>query len=95
MSHTGRTDWGKNGLCKNYDTELFYPEPGQSEQSKKACSICKNCPVRIECLTEALVSQEQFGVWGGFTIRQRRKIANALSKNLNLDSVRRFIENVN
>lgn len=92
MSHTGMSNWNLKGLCKNFETDLFYPEPGESEKSKKACSVCKNCPVRAECLTEALENSEQFGIWGGFTLRQRRKILSHLRGRLSIDEVRRFIE---
>jgi WhiB family redox-sensing transcriptional regulator len=54
------------------DPDLFFPERGQSCTEAKA--ICAGCPVRTECLDFAIVSCEQFGIWGGTSERERRRI---------------------
>lgn len=50
--------------------QLFYPEdiadPEKRELSIKAAkAICKQCPIKVECLTYALESGQRFGIWGG------------------------------
>jgi WhiB family transcriptional regulator, redox-sensing transcriptional regulator len=68
--------WQARGLCAELPTSeadrLFFPERGQS--SKAARALCSECPVQAECLEYALERREAFGVWGGTTERDRRKI---------------------
>ncbi|HET8884472.1 MAG TPA: WhiB family transcriptional regulator [Candidatus Saccharimonadales bacterium] len=52
--------------------DLFYPDRGGSASlAKKVCSICS---VRPQCLDFALANDEKFGVWGGLSERERRKM---------------------
>ncbi|MCX4580387.1 WhiB family transcriptional regulator [Streptomyces sp. NBC_01571] len=63
------TDWRENSACGSADAdELFADSPRQ----KRAKLICMGCPVRTECLAEALDERIEFGVWGGMTERERR-----------------------
>ena len=39
---------------------------------KRASLLCVSCPVRSECLAEALDNRIEWGVWGGMTERERR-----------------------
>lgn len=64
--------WQAESRCLQVDPEIFFPERGGS--SKAARSVCMNCPVRIECLKYALANREQFGIWGGTSERERRKL---------------------
>lgn len=64
--------WQAEARCLVADPEIFFPERGGS--SKAARSVCTNCPVRIECLKYALANREQFGIWGGTSERERRKL---------------------
>lgn len=68
----GMPDWIEDGLCAQADPEAYYPDKGGSTQEAKA--ICRTCPVRNECLQWALDNDERFGVWGGLSERERRKI---------------------
>lgn len=61
-----------DGLCGQADPEAFYPEPGSS--SVEAKKVCRHCPVRVECLRWALETREQWGVWGGLSARERRRL---------------------
>jgi WhiB family redox-sensing transcriptional regulator len=54
------------------DPAFFYPEQGDQADEPKA--VCRPCPVRAECLEHALRYREKFGVWGGCTERERRRI---------------------
>jgi WhiB family redox-sensing transcriptional regulator len=40
----------------------------------RAKSVCRGCPVRTECLADALDNRVEFGVWGGLTERERRSL---------------------
>ncbi|MDQ3222017.1 MAG: WhiB family transcriptional regulator [Gemmatimonadota bacterium] len=60
-----------SALCAQTDPELFYPKKGGTGSAAKA--VCRLCDVRAECLTDALASGEQHGVWGGLSLGQRRR----------------------
>lgn len=60
------------GLCAQTDPEAFFPNKGQP--SKQAKQICQGCDVRAECLAYALARDERFGVWGGLSERERRRL---------------------
>ena len=64
--------WMADGLCAQVDPELFYPESGAPNRDAKR--ICAGCEVRAECLAYALAHRERFGVWGGTTERERRRL---------------------
>ncbi len=66
-------DWVLQGLCAQVDSEMFFPEKGGS--SNQAKGVCQRCPVRAECLEYALENNEQFGIWGGKSERERRKLS--------------------
>lgn len=67
-----REPWVEQALCAQIDSEIFFPEKGRS--TKEAKRICGMCPVRLECLQAALDREERFGVWGGLSERERRKL---------------------
>lgn len=64
--------WWDSALCAQVDTEVFYPEKGASAAEAKR--ICWGCEVRTECLEDALKNRERFGIWGGTSERERRKL---------------------
>lgn len=64
--------WQDQALCAQVDAELFYPEKGGS--TREAKSICAGCPVRMECLEYAMDRGEHFGIWGGLSERERRRL---------------------
>lgn len=65
-------EWQERGLCKESDPEIFFPEKGGSTREAKA--VCLRCPVRDNCLEEALAQDERFGIWGGLSERERRRL---------------------
>ena len=65
-------DWVEQALCAEVDNDLFYPEKGGSTRDAK--NICAVCPVAAECLDYALENNEAFGVWGGMSERERRRL---------------------
>ena len=66
-------DWTLDALCAQVDPELFFPEKGGS--TREAIAVCRSCEVRAECLQAALDNEERFGIWGGLSERQRRRLA--------------------
>ena len=65
-------DWWAQAACIGVDAELFFPERGDS--TKEAKEVCRTCFVRQECLEYALANLEKFGIWGGLSERERRKV---------------------
>ena len=66
------TDWQDAGLCAQTDPEMFFPEKGGS--TKDAKRVCRACDVRAECLEYALATDQRFGIWGGLSKRERRRL---------------------
>lgn len=64
--------WQTDALCAQTDPEAFFPEKGGSTRDAKR--ICSTCDVRSECLEYALKNDERFGIWGGLSERERRKL---------------------
>jgi WhiB family redox-sensing transcriptional regulator len=64
--------WQSDSLCAQTDPEAFFPEKGGSTRDAK--KICGSCEVRMHCLEYALENDERFGIWGGLSERERRKL---------------------
>jgi len=64
--------WQTGALCAQTDPEAFFPEKGGS--TREAKSVCKVCEVKQECLDYALAHDERYGIWGGLSERERRKL---------------------
>lgn len=64
--------WMDAASCAGLDPELFFPERGESSREAKA--VCAGCPVKAECLEWALSEPIKFGIFGGLSERQRRRI---------------------
>tara|TARA_Y100001951_G_C11277693_1_gene263077 strand:- start:837 stop:1124 length:288 start_codon:yes stop_codon:yes gene_type:complete len=64
--------WQEDANCKDKDPDLFFPNRGAS--TRKAKEICNACEVQEYCLEYAIVNAEKFGIWGGLSERERRKI---------------------
>ena len=64
-------DWTPKAACRaGSPDELFV----RGAEQNKAKQVCAGCPVRTECLAEALDNQVEWGVWGGMTERERRAV---------------------
>jgi WhiB family redox-sensing transcriptional regulator len=64
--------WRLDALCAETDPEAFFPEKGGS--TREAKRVCTGCPVRLQCLEDALRNDERFGIWGGLSERERRRL---------------------
>ena len=66
-------NWRLRAACREIGGDIFYPEPGDSIARIKA--ICASCPVRVECLQDALDTTDvEFGIRGGLSAHARRKL---------------------
>jgi WhiB family transcriptional regulator, redox-sensing transcriptional regulator len=65
-------EWQERALCAQTDPEAFFPEKGGS--TREAKRVCLTCDVRDECLEYALGHDERFGIWGGLSERERRRV---------------------
>ena len=68
----GELAWQAEALCAQTDPEAFFPEKGGSTRDAKR--VCGVCPVREECLQYAMDNDERFGIWGGLSERERRRL---------------------
>jgi len=69
--------WQDQALCAQTDPEAFFPEKGGS--TREAKRICVGCEVKQECLEYALMQDERFGIWGGLSERERRRLKRKVS----------------
>ena len=68
------TPWWWRTACDWNDMDKFFPHDGETfAEAKKLCDIC---PVKLECLTEALEEEHGscFGMRGGLTPTERQKL---------------------
>ena len=69
-------DW-RDAACRDADPELFFPDGDTRSaraQVKMAKLICRGCPVSATCLSWALDSNQEAGIWGGLTEDERRRL---------------------
>jgi WhiB family redox-sensing transcriptional regulator len=64
--------WYELAACRGRDADCFFPEKGGSTRAAKR--ICQTCVVQAECLEYALANDERFGIWGGMSERERRRL---------------------
>lgn len=65
--------WMKSGACRGFDPDIFFPDPMDLDAVADAKAICALCPVALQCLTFACVTDQQEGIWGGQTERERHE----------------------
>jgi WhiB family redox-sensing transcriptional regulator len=79
-------NWARKGQCQDAGLDAMFVRGAEQNRAK---NICAGCPVKMECLAEALDSKLEWGVWGGMTERERRAV---LKKRPNVTSWRRVFE---
>ena len=72
LLRTEDRSWQSRANCMGVDPELFFPERGTS--TREAKEVCRGCVVREDCLEYALANGEKFGIWGGMSERERRRV---------------------
>ena len=71
------TDWMADGLCRQVDPDLFFPDgrgAAVAIQNEKAKAVCEGCPVKAVCLEWAINTGQSAGVWGGMSEDERRPL---------------------
>lgn len=71
-STTDSFDPWEGALCSETDPEAFFPEKGESNREAKR--ICAECPLQVACLSFALTNGEEYGVWGGLSTGERKRL---------------------
>src|SRR5689334_24970980 len=79
-------DWPSYAACRTSDPDALFVQGAEQNIAKR---ICRGCPVRYECLADALDNRIEFGVWGGMTERERRAL---LRRHPRVASWRRMFE---
>ncbi|WP_300679958.1 WhiB family transcriptional regulator [Nocardioides sp.] len=64
-------EWALRAACRSSEPDLLFVKGAEQNKAKQ---VCTTCPVRSECLAEALDNQIEWGVWGGMTERERRAL---------------------
>ncbi len=70
MTASFREDWAADARCRGTGDILF----AEGAAQRRVRVLCDDCPVRRECLAEALDNNMEWGVWGGMTERERRAL---------------------
>jgi len=78
--------WAAKGACRSTDPDVLFVQGAAQNRAK---AVCLGCPVRTECLADALDHKIEFGVWGGMTERERRAL---LRRRPNVASWRQLLE---
>jgi hypothetical protein len=71
-----REPWVAEGICSQVDGDSFFPEKGGSANAAK--KVCQECPVAVQCLQYALDHDERWGIWGGHSEPERRRLKRGL-----------------
>ena len=79
-------DWASAAACRGSEPDELFVRGADQHRAKQVCTVC---PVRTECLAEALDNEIEWGVWGGMTERERRAL---LRRRPNVTSWRGLLE---
>lgn len=72
-------EWQRRGHCRGMDSAVFFHPDGERGLAReiraaKAKTICRSCPVMVQCRRHALTAEEPFGIWGGLDETERHEI---------------------
>jgi WhiB family transcriptional regulator, redox-sensing transcriptional regulator len=79
-------DWTTRAACRDEAPDKLFVQGAAQNRAK---TVCLGCPVRTECLADALDNRVEYGVWGGMTERERRAL---LRRRPEVRSWRQFLE---
>lgn len=71
MTRSYDEGWTARAQCAGRSPDELFVQGAAQRQARE---VCFECPVRLECLVDALDNRIQFGVWGGMTERERRAL---------------------
>lgn len=80
--------WADRAACRGMEPDRLFVPGAEQHRAKR---ICQHCPVKLDCLVEALDNRIEYGIWGGLTERQRRLV---LARRPELESWRPVLEAV-
>lgn len=89
-----------DAACKDKNVDMFFVDEGPISDNNirnniiKAVSLCNLCPVQDQCLMTAVNNDEEFGIWGGFTSKERKKIfgkKTIVKKKITIDEARELV----
>jgi WhiB family redox-sensing transcriptional regulator len=81
----GDQAWTQSAECAKPNQPLMFPDEGDAVGIEQARDVCNACPVRQQCLSEALDRNESHGMWGGMTAAERRVIRRKAARIPNAD----------
>jgi len=79
-------NWDNEASCQSVDPEVFFPER-QGDHATMATTICRGCPVRMQCLEFALNARLDYGIWGGLTEHERRSLRRSRQRKARREAV--------
>jgi WhiB family redox-sensing transcriptional regulator len=72
-----RQGWDEDAACRDSDPEMFFPDSMDTDEAIAARSVCRSCPVARECFGFAVTNNIGFGIWGGYSPKQRTEAVRA------------------
>jgi len=63
-----------SALCSQADPELFHADKADTGFTQAAKAICRDCPLKEPCLTWAMETRQEYGVWGGLAPQDRKRL---------------------
>jgi WhiB family redox-sensing transcriptional regulator len=67
-------EWLSQGTCGQIGGDMWFPDKSDRADVAACKKVCAGCPVRRQCLEWAMETVESFGIWGGLTVLERRKL---------------------
>jgi WhiB family redox-sensing transcriptional regulator len=88
-----RPDWRDRAACRNANPELFFPDDKRPSRAQVMAAklICGGCPVSATCLSWALSSGQEAGIWGGLTEDERRRLSRVSAQLPAVEAGRRYL----
>lgn len=79
--------WWAGALCRGRGHDIFFGTDDSHTSLKAAREFCSNCPVISDCLTHALETPEEYGIWAGTSARNRDLMHDAIRRGHDIASV--------
>lgn len=80
LEFSRQESWMETALCREIGGDFWHPDEGEGQTyaTNRALEICRDCPVRVQCLSYAMNNNEMLGVWGGTTPSERKRMRRSL-----------------
>lgn len=72
VSFEEQATWRPYANCLGVDSNIFHPQRGETTEAARG--VCRGCVVRMPCLEYAITTRQKWGIWGGLSERERRRI---------------------